>query len=151
MENKLFNHKEMLHHALRNGYAIGGYNFSSVEMMRAIVDGCQETDAPVILSLSQSGLKFATPTYLKNVVHAALELTDIPISLHLDHGKNFDIRGAAQDTVAFFEYLLLPGKCEFVTLYRKIFSDIVKQRGGVCVEREFFRISSHFVSPCIIF
>ena len=91
MANKLFNHKEMLHHALKNGYAIGGYNFSSIEVMRAIIDGCQETDAPVILSLSQSGLKFATPTYLKHVVYAALENTDIPISLHLDHGKNIDI------------------------------------------------------------
>lgn len=91
LENKLFNHNIMLHHALKNGYAIGAYNFSSVEMMRAIIDGCQETDAPVILSLSNSGLKFATPTYLKNVVHAALEITTIPISLHLDHGKDFEI------------------------------------------------------------
>lgn len=141
MENKLFNHKEMLHHALKNGYAIGGYNFSSVEMMRAIVDGCQETDAPVILSLSQSGLKFATSTYLKNVVHAALELTDIPISLHLDHGKNFDIVKECIDIG--FNSVMIDGSYlpyeENVALTKKVV-DYAHKR-GVAVEGELGKLA----------
>ena len=118
LENKLFNHNIMLHHALKNGYAIGAYNFSSVEMMRAIIDGCQETDAPVILSLSNSGLKFATPTYLKNVVHAALEITTIPISLHLDHGKDFEI--AEEELVGELVSVEVRGNRLFVATQKQI-------------------------------
>jgi len=88
---KLYSEKMMLQDALKNKYAIGAFNFSSIEVMRAIVDGCENQKSPVILALSEGGLKYADPVYLSKVIHAALEETTVPISLHLDHGKSFDI------------------------------------------------------------
>jgi len=88
---KLYNEKEMLQDALKNKYAIGAFNFSSIEVMRAIVDGCENQKSPVILALSESGLRYADPRYLSKVIEAALVETTIPIALHLDHGKNFEI------------------------------------------------------------
>lgn len=89
--NKLYSEKQMLLDALKGGYAVGAFNFSSIEMMRAIVDGCQNQNSPVILALSERGLKYADPEYLSKVINAALKETTIPIALHLDHGKNFEI------------------------------------------------------------
>lgn len=89
--NKLSSEKLMLKKALKGGYSVGAFNFSSIEMMRAIVDACEETKSPVILALSESGLKYADPGYIGDVMQAVLKNTTIPVSLHLDHGKNFDI------------------------------------------------------------
>ncbi len=89
--NKLTSEIEILHDALKNGYAVGAFNFSSIEMMRAIVDGCQSKHSPVILAMSEGGIKYAEPEYIRKVVDIATAKTDIPIALHLDHGKNFEI------------------------------------------------------------
>lgn len=91
MIKTLFSETQMLLNALKNGYAIGAYNFSSVEDMRAIINGCENSDSPLILALSEKGLRFASAEYLVDVVKAATRESSIPISLHLDHGKNFDI------------------------------------------------------------
>lgn len=87
----LFNEKEMLADALKNGYSVGAFNFSSIEVMRAIVDACEAQKSPLILALSEGGLKYADPNYIAKVVDAVLETTTIPVALHLDHGKNFEI------------------------------------------------------------
>lgn len=89
--NKLYSEKLMLQKALKGGYSVGAFNFSSIEMMRAIVDACEEAKSPVILALSESGLKYADPGYIKDVINAVMKNTTIPIALHLDHGKNFEI------------------------------------------------------------
>ncbi len=89
--NKLFNEKQMLLDALHGKYAVGAFNFSSIEMMRAIVDACMNQRSPVILALSESGLKYANPGYIMDIMNAVMKTTDIPIALHLDHGKNFEI------------------------------------------------------------
>lgn len=91
MSNKLYNEYEMLVQAKKGKYGIGAFNFSSIEIMRAIVDASVEAKSPVILAVSEGGLKYAEPQYLKHVLGAVLEITDTPVALHLDHGKTFDI------------------------------------------------------------
>lgn len=81
----------LLLQAKKGKYAIGAFNFTSVEIMRAIVDGCQQKQSPVILALSSSGLKYVSLPYIVKVVQAATETSDIPIALHLDHGKEWDL------------------------------------------------------------
>lgn len=91
MVKKLFNERKMLDKALRDGYAVGAFNFSSIEVMRAIVDAAQNVNSPVILAMSQGGLKFTSAEYICKVMRAVLDNTTIPIALHLDHGKSFEI------------------------------------------------------------
>ncbi len=85
------NEYEMLLRAKKEHYAIGAFNFSSLEIMRAIVDAATETRSPVILALSEGGLRYAEPRYIKYVADAVADMTDVPIVMHLDHGKTFDI------------------------------------------------------------
>lgn len=43
------------------------------------------------MQVSAGARKYANHVYLVKLVEAALELNDIPIALHLDHGADFDI------------------------------------------------------------
>ena len=89
--------KEMFAKAYKGGYAVGAFNVNDMEMVQAIVEAANETRSPVILQVSAGARKYANPVYLKHLVAAAVETTDIPIALHLDHGADFDICKASID------------------------------------------------------
>jgi len=90
--------KEMFAKAYKEGYAVGAFNVNNMEMIQAIVDAANECRSPVILQVSAGARKYANPVYLRHLVLAAAETTDIPIALHLDHGADFDICKASIDS-----------------------------------------------------
>ena len=61
-----------------------------MEFIQAITDAANEANSPVILQVSSSAIKYARLPYLKKMVEAAVETTNIPIALHLDHGPDFE-------------------------------------------------------------
>ena len=83
--------KEMFENAYKGGYAIGAFNVNNMEIIQGIVDAAKEEKAPLILQVSAGARKYANPIYLKKLVEAALEDSDLPIVLHLDHGEDFEI------------------------------------------------------------
>ena len=83
--------KEMFKKAYEGGYAIGAFNVNNMEMIQAIVEAANECRSPVILQVSAGARKYANPVYLRHLVQAAAETTDIPIAMHLDHGADFEI------------------------------------------------------------
>lgn len=89
--------KEMFEKAYKGGYAIGAFNVNNMEMIQAIVEAANECKSPVILQVSAGARKYANPVYLKHLVEAAVETTDIPIAMHLDHGADFEICKASID------------------------------------------------------
>ena len=80
--------KEMFKKAYEGGYAIGAFNADSMDIIQAIVAGAASVNAPLILALSESAVKFIGPEYAVATLQAATKVTDIPIALHLDHGKD---------------------------------------------------------------
>lgn len=88
---------EMFQKAYKGGYAIGAFNVNNMEMIQAIVEAANECHSPVILQVSAGARKYANPVYLKHLVAAAAETTEIPIALHLDHGADFEICKASID------------------------------------------------------
>ena len=89
--------KELLQKALKGKYALGAYNVNNMELLQAIVEAGQELQAPLILQVSAGARKYASQIYLIKLVEAALESSDIPIALHLDHGGDFEICKACID------------------------------------------------------
>lgn len=87
--------KELFQKAYDGGYAIGAFNFNSMETVQAIVQACQKANAPVILQVSQDVA--ANHTYYRKLVEAAVAESDIPIVWHLDHGSSFDLCKACID------------------------------------------------------
>ena len=80
---------EMFKKAYNGGYAVGAFNVNNMEIVQAIVEAADELKSPVILQASAGARKYAKNAYLKHLVEAAVETTDIPIVLHLDHGADF--------------------------------------------------------------
>lgn len=80
---------EMFKKAYDGGYAIGAFNVNNMEIVQAIAEAANELRSPVILQASAGARKYAKPEYLMHLVQAAVETTDIPIVMHLDHGADF--------------------------------------------------------------
>ena len=68
-----------------------------MEIVQGIVDAAKEEESPLILQVSAGARKYAKHAYLLHLVQAALEDTDLPIALHLDHGADFEICKACVD------------------------------------------------------
>ncbi len=83
--------KELFKQAYEKGYAIGAFNVNNMEIIQGIVAAAKEEQSPLILQVSAGARKYANPIYLKKLVESAVEDTDLPIVLHLDHGEDFDI------------------------------------------------------------
>lgn len=87
----LITSKELFAKAYDGNFAIGAFNVNNMEIIQGIVDAAKEEKAPLILQVSAGARKYANPIYLKKLVEAALEDSDLPIVLHLDHGEDFEI------------------------------------------------------------
>ena len=82
--------KEMFEKSMKEHFAIGAFNINNMEFIQAITESANEANSPVILQVSSSAIKYATLPYLRKMVEAAVETTNIPIALHLDHGPDFE-------------------------------------------------------------
>ena len=89
--------KKMFEDAYKGGYAVGAFNVNNMEMIQAIVEAANECKYRVILQVSAGARKYANPVYLRHLVQAAVETTDIPVARHLDHGADFEICKASID------------------------------------------------------
>ena len=95
--NKLVTTKELFAKALAEKYAIGAFNINNMELLQGIVAAGEELKSPLILQVSAGARKYANSKYLIKLAEAALETSNIPIALHLDHGEDFEICKACID------------------------------------------------------
>lgn len=77
--------------ARRDGYAVGGFNTSNLEITAAIFRAAAEKRSPVIVATSQSAIAYAGYDNLRAMVDIMSREADVPASLHLDHGTDMDI------------------------------------------------------------
>lgn len=82
--------KELLLDAQKNKYAVGAFNVNNMEGIQAIISAAEELNSPVILQASQGGLKYAGVEYIAALGKLAASQTKVPVTLHLDHGTDFD-------------------------------------------------------------
>ena len=82
---------KMFADAYKGGYAVGAFNVNNMEINQGIVEAAKLEQAPLILQVSAGARKYANPIYLRKLVEAAVEESNLPIALHLDHGDNFEI------------------------------------------------------------
>ena len=87
----LVTNKEVLSVASAGGYAVGAFNINNMEILQAIVETAAEEKSPLIISASPSAIKYAGLDYITGMVKAATKLNpSIPMTLHLDHGKDIE-------------------------------------------------------------
>ena len=132
---------EMFEKSMKGHYAIGAFNINNMEFIQAITEAANEAKSPVILQVSSSAIKYAGIKYLLKMVEAAVEETDIPIALHLDHGPDFETCKMCID--AGFTSVMIDGsKYDFeenVALTKKVV-DYAHSK-GVVVEAELGKLA----------
>ncbi len=87
----LVTNKEVLDAANDGGYAVGAFNINNMEIAQSIVTTASEMNAPVILAASQGAISYAGIEYLEAIAKIAASKTDTPVTLHLDHGTDFNV------------------------------------------------------------
>jgi len=83
--------KELLSDAQKRNKAVCAFNVNNMELVQAITEAANELKADIILQVSKGARNYANPIYLRKLVEAAVEATNIKIALHLDHGDSFEL------------------------------------------------------------
>ncbi len=85
--------KEILTKAKEGGYAVGAFNTVNLETTRAIVEAAREMRSPVIIQVTEKTMEYAGGRGIFHLIKNDAEFyaPEIPIGIHLDHGKSFEI------------------------------------------------------------
>lgn len=82
---------EIFKEAQKNKYAVGAFNLSNLEQLKAIVRAGQNLKSPLIVSTSEGESNFVGRKQIKALVDSYKKETGLPIFLHLDHGKDLKV------------------------------------------------------------
>ena len=89
--------RQLLDHAAEHDYGVPAFNVNNLEQIRAIMEGAEQTDSPVIVQASAGARKYAGPNFLRHLILAAVEeFPSIPVVMHQDHGAS---PGACQKSI----------------------------------------------------
>ncbi len=85
--------KEILTQARKDSYAVGAFNTVNMETTRAIVEAAREMRSPVIIQVTEKTMEYAGGRNIFHIIknNAEFYAPEIPIGIHLDHGKSFEI------------------------------------------------------------
>jgi fructose-bisphosphate aldolase class II len=86
----LVTNRDLLFPARKNCYAIGAFNVQNLESLSAVAEAATEERSPVIVQITPSAIKYAGLAYISNLVKTAAQLVPVPMTMHLDHGEDFD-------------------------------------------------------------
>ncbi|MBQ1263389.1 MAG: class II fructose-bisphosphate aldolase [Oscillospiraceae bacterium] len=89
--------KEMLEDARKNHYAIPAFDVSNYEMMKAVLDACEEERSPALLMGLGVDLGGRAMDLIASMVSAASKFYSIPVCFHLDHAVDFELIKKAID------------------------------------------------------
>ena len=109
--------------------------------MLAVAEAATEEKSPAIVALTPSAIKYGGLAYLSKIVKTAAEAAPVPMSLHLDHGEDFDTAQKCID--AGFTSVMIDGshlKFEDNIALTKRVVDIAHPK-GVSVEAELGRLA----------
>lgn len=83
--------KQLVDDALKGGYALGAFSTQNLETTLGIIRAAEDCHSPVIIQISESAIRDAGVKPITHIVQSIAKnaAVDIPIALHLDHGKRF--------------------------------------------------------------
>lgn len=87
---KIVNGFELIDYAKRKGLLLPAFNTTNLEMTYAIAKGLNKAGLPGFIQISSSNLRLSNPSIIAEITADALKDSDVPIALHLDHGKSYE-------------------------------------------------------------
>ena len=82
--------QEMLSDAKAKHYAIPAFDISNYDMMKAVLETCEEERSPALLMGLGVDLEGRNMNLLTSMVKECAQYFDIPVCFHLDHATDFD-------------------------------------------------------------
>lgn len=89
--------KEMLKDAKENKYAIPAFDVSNYEMMKAVLETCEEEKSPALLMGLGVDLEGRNMNLITSMIRTASDYFKIPVCFHLDHATDFEFIKKAID------------------------------------------------------
>lgn len=80
---------EILSAARAGHYGVGAFNTSDMEITQAILEAAEELNSPVIVALSEGGLKYGGKPLVDLVMRMGADAR-VPVAVHLDHGSSYE-------------------------------------------------------------
>ena len=141
----LVNFKEMLSDAARRHYAVGMFDVSDLEMIRAVVEEADALRSPVILGALAPDLEGSRLEYWFALTRLAAEKASVPVCIHLDHANTLDEVMRAAD-IGFSSVMLDASSSEFEENIRRS-REVVEAVGksGITVEAELGHVGNGWV------
>ena len=82
--------KEMLANAKKNHYAIPAFDVSNYEMMKAVLETCEDEKSPAILMTLGVDTQGRDLKLISSMIKGTTEFFNIPVCLHMDHATDID-------------------------------------------------------------
>ena len=141
----LVNMKEMLADASKRGYAVGMFDVSDLEMIRAAVEEADALQSPVIIGALGPDLEGGRLEYWFPLAKLAAEKARVPVCIHLDHANTLDQVKQAAD-IGFSSVMLDASASPFEDNIRrsKEVADAMRSR-GITVEAELGHVGNGWV------
>jgi len=137
----LVTNRDLLVPARRKGYAVGAFNVNNLETVLAVAEAATEEKSPAIIAVTPSAIKYAGLPYVSKIAKTAAESSSVPMSLHLDHGEDFET--VSKCVAAGFTSVMIDGSHlkfeENIALTKKVV-DLAHPK-GVSVEAELGRLA----------
>ena len=129
--------KDYFQKAQKENWAIGQFNFSTLEQLKAIIQAGKKLNSPIIIGASEGASDFVGLKQAVNLVNSYREEKNPALFLNLDHGKSFDYIKKAID--AGYDYVHFDGSNLDLTENIKVSKRVVEyaHKKGVLVEGEF--------------
>ena len=137
--------KEMLADAKANHYAIPAFDVSNYEMMRAVLDVCEEERSPALLMALEVDLRGKALPLMTSMVKAASDFYTVPVCFHRDHATDLESIKAAVD--AGFSSVMFDGSALPFEQNAQKTAEVVAfaHAHGVTVEAELGRVGNAMV------
>lgn len=87
---KIANGYDLMDYAVRHKYLLPSFNTTNMEMTYAIAKGLNNAGLPGYIQISSNNLRLSSPKAIAGLTRDALKDSDMPIALHLDHGKTYE-------------------------------------------------------------
>ena len=82
--------KEMLADAKKNHYAIPAFDVSNYEMMKAVLETCEEEKSPALLMTLGVDTEGRNLQLISSMIKGASDYFKVPVCLHMDHATDID-------------------------------------------------------------
>jgi len=128
--------KDYFKKAEEEKWAIGQFNFSTLEQLKAIIQAVKKLNSPAIIGTSEGESGFIGLKQIKALIDSYREDKELALFLNLDHGKSFDYIKKAIDVG--YDYVHFDGSSLDLTENIEAAKKIVEyaHKKGVLVEGE---------------